>query len=109
MEAEPGGNFLMIVVITERPVESKLTGRRQPLEHEGLRVELVVQLRCADAKRAEVVGEHRHVLDLGLAFALQPEAGSVRSPEELVGDETIVDGEPVRELALRYSALTEAM
>ena len=66
VHAEPGGDLLVVVVVAERAVEAKLAGRRQPLQHERLRVELVVELRRADAKRAQVVGEHRHVLELGL-------------------------------------------
>ena len=63
--AEPGGDLLVVVVVAERPVQAELSRRRQPLQHERLRVELVIELRRADAEDAQVVPEHRHVLELG--------------------------------------------
>ena len=103
VDADPGRDLLVIVVVAERVPQAELAGRRQPLDRVGLRVELVVELRRAHAERAQVVGEHRHVLDLGMELALEPDAGGVRPAEELVGNQAVVHAEPVRELTLRAS------
>ena len=66
-----------------------------------LRIELVVELRGAHAERAQIVPEHHVVLELCLELSLDPHARRVRASEELVGDQAIVDAQPVRELAFR--------
>ena len=103
VHADPRRDLLVIVVVAERVPQAELAGRGQPLDRVGLRVHPVVELRRADAERAQVVGEHRHVLDLGLELAFEPDAGGVRAPEELVGDQAIVHAEPVRELTFGAS------
>ncbi len=100
VHADPRRDLLVIVVVAERVPQAELAGRRQPYDREGLRIHLVVELRRAHAERAQVVGEHRHVLDLGMELAFEPDAGGVRPPEELVGNQAVVHAEPVRELTL---------
>src|SRR4051812_3260644 len=90
----------MIVIITEGSEVTKFPRRGQVLNHVRLCVELVVELRCANTENAQIRGKHRLVLNLCLNFSLEPESGGVRSPEEFIGRQTIIDGEPVWELAL---------
>ena len=100
VHGQAGGELLVVVEVAERALEAELARRGQPLQHERLRVEGVVELRRADAERAQVVAEHRHVLELRGELALEPDAGRVGAAEELVGDQAIVHAEPVGELAL---------
>ncbi len=100
VHADPRRDLLVSVVVAEPVPQAELAGRRQPLDRVGLRVHPVVELRRAHAERAQVVGEHRHVLDLGMELAFEPDAGGVRAPEELVGNQAVVHAEPVRELTL---------
>ena len=97
---EPRRQVLVVVVVAEGPVEAELARRGQPLQHERRRVDRVVDLRRAHAERAQVVAEHRHVLELGGELALQPDPGRVGAAEELVRGQAVVDAQPVRELAL---------
>src|SRR5262249_53351333 len=96
--ADSRSNFLVKVIVAKGPVQTELSSRRQPLQHVRLRVESVVQLRRADAKGAQVVGEHRHVLVLGEDLALEPDTGRVRATEKLVRNQSIVHAEPERKL-----------
>ena len=56
-----------------------------PDERRGNGIEAIVELRCAHAKRAQVVADHRYVVQPVRDLAPRPNAGSVRGPEELVG------------------------
>ncbi len=103
MHADAGRDLLVVVVVAERVPQAEFAGRRQPCHHVGLRVELVVELRRAHAERAQVVGEHRLVLDLGVELAFEPDAGRVRAAKELVGNQAVVHAEPVRKLTLGAS------
>jgi hypothetical protein len=81
------------------------SGRRQrstcgTSPHVRLRAECVVELGRADAERAQVVRDHRHVLELRRQFALEPEPGGLGPAKELVRDQAIVHAQPVRELTL---------
>ena len=95
VHADPRRDVLVIVVVAERVPQAELAGRRQPLDRVGLRVHPVVELRCAHAERAQVVADHRHVLDLGVELAFEPDAGGVGPTEELVGNQAVVHAEPV--------------
>ena len=101
--ADPRRDLLVIVVVAERVPQAELARRGQPLQGERLGVEPVIDLRRADAERAQVVGEHHVVLELGVELALEPDARRVRTPEELVGDQPVVHAEPVRKLAFGAS------
>ena len=99
--------LLVIIEVAKRSPQAELAGGRQPLQHVRLRVERVIHLRRADAERAQVVRDHRHVLELRRELAFEPEAGRIGAAEELVGDEAIVHAQPVRELALRAANARE--
>ena len=63
VRAQPGGDHLVVVVIAKGPIKAKFTNG-QPIHHERLRIELVVKLRRADAQLAQIVADHRHVIEL---------------------------------------------
>src|SRR5437762_511569 len=98
MYGKPGGDLLVIVVVPESSEVTEFACRRQPLKHVGLGAKVVVHLRRAHAECAQVVGEHRHVLELGMEFTFEPESRRVRPAKELVGGETVVHSKPVGEL-----------
>ena len=79
---------------------SVLSRRGHPDQRARPGVERVVHLGRVDAQLAQVVAEHHLVGDAVAQGSVHPDAAGVRRAEILVGDEPVVDTQPLRKLAL---------
>ena len=86
----------MLLVVAE---PETVGSERLPRDGERQRVEPVVELPGVDAERAQVVAEHQVVAPVLEELAACPDPGRVGGPEELVGDQPVVDREPLRKVA----------
>src|SRR5712671_1588064 len=90
MGGEAGGQLLMMFKIAEAKAE--FVGRPHQRRRES--AEVVVKLRSAHSKRAQVVADHGDVVQSVGNLAPGPNAGSVRWTKEFVGDQASIHAQP---------------
>src|SRR3954447_15017065 len=82
---------------------TEIAGGRFPDQRCRDRIEAVIQLRCTNPERAQVIANHGNIVELLCEFSPSPNARSVRGAEEFVSHHSAVDAKPEWKVTLYAS------
>src|SRR5438270_8126599 len=73
---------------------TEIAGGRFPDQRCRNRIEAIIQLRCTDPERAQVIANHGNVVQFLRELSRGPNARSVGGSEEFVSHQSAVDAQP---------------